>query len=272
MRKDIKKVICEKERKGDRGHGFHRNWKKMHRSRNAEDHEDVYMEEEFQPKHESLTKRLMGEKRQFSENLGAVRGLVRKALGKQWDDVYSELCKMVSPTGTNIERHVHQHLPDFIALKTRMNGDLIECYMFSDWTPVDTSHEFYVHPETRIVCQSGYTKKNRRTYWKDRVRALEQRFCRETADPTVKLFRIGGIWYRVLLGDSVLITEYTGVVRHNRIAKQIHATYDAYGVYYSESLVYGFKKEPKNKKALNKKELTEYGLDNVSNQAAAPLK
>lgn len=165
MRPDLAKVICEKERKGDRSYmGGTKGYDKDYQYRNAEDRED-YGDLEALPKHEGMTRRLRAYgTRNFSENLGAIRGLIHKHVGKNWDKLYSAICAQVSPTGTNIERHVHQHLEDFIFIQTRMGERGVEVHAFRTWEPLSTyggwrRADYYVHPVSRCIVRIKHTKK-----------------------------------------------------------------------------------------------------------------
>ena len=171
MRQDLAKVICEKERKGSRDYmGGTKGYEQEFRYRNREDRDEEYADLDCLPKQESMTRRLRaGGTRNFSENLGALRGLIAKNVGKNWDKLYSAICAQVSPTGTNLERHVHQHLPDFIYAKTRMGEHGVEVFTvpgsFDDgWEPITKIQSwrraaYYVHPVTRCIVKIKTTRK-----------------------------------------------------------------------------------------------------------------
>ncbi len=208
MRDDLKKVICEKERKGDRSYmGGVKGWEKDFRYRNRDDREEDFSDLDCLPKQESMTRRLAWNKRNFSENLGAIRGLIAKNVGKNWDKLFSAICKQVSPTGTNIERHVHQHIPDFIEAKTRMGEKGVEIHGYGDglrfgrspsWVPLaQLSYlraDYYVHPVTRCIVKFKHKKSDRARY-----RREPKAVTRIDLDELHQLHRIDNIWWVVTL-------------------------------------------------------------------------
>src|ERR1700677_2812836 len=110
MRTDIAKVICEDARRGSRDDSkmtarFKAAFKP---SRDNDDRHEDYNDLDCLPRTEGMQSRIKhnwGERRDFSENLGALRGLIVKNVGKNWDKIYSALCQLVKPNGINIHRH-----------------------------------------------------------------------------------------------------------------------------------------------------------------------
>jgi hypothetical protein len=159
MRQDLAKVICEDGRRGPRGYmGGNKGYARKRRYRVAEDRDRDYASLESMPGHESMTARLPNGGRWFSENLGALRGLIARSCGSKWDTLYSELCRLVSPVGTNVQRHVHQHLEDFIAIRTRIGEQGIEHCPTGAWAgvwrPLRDRHRrmaYFVHPLSRRI-------------------------------------------------------------------------------------------------------------------------
>jgi hypothetical protein len=157
MRQDLAKVICEDGRRGPRGDlGYQKAYERRYRYRTPEDRTEEYAELDALPSRQPVG-RPRGQRRGFSENLGPLRGLIARSRGKHWDRVYSELCRLVSPTGTNIERHVHQHLPDFIHTQTRLGEDGVEYFdRWGCWRPISDGRrwrrvDYFVHPVSRCV-------------------------------------------------------------------------------------------------------------------------
>ncbi len=171
------------------------------------DSDSEYPKLDCLPSGESMTKRLGYSQRSFSENLGALRGLIAKNVGKNWDKLYSQICRQVSPTGSNIERHVHQHLPDFIYMQTRVGPTgKIEVIQFrGDWGAIDEINfgrrEYYVHPKTRCIMRvkkSGGYKSDMRERRAQAVRDRQDVF-RATSDPMIQLHRLNGLWWAITL-------------------------------------------------------------------------
>ncbi len=219
MRNDIKKVICERERSGPRDYLIGPDYDKRHKSaRDMQNGEDEYPDLEDLPKQESMTARFGWDgMRDFSDRLGAIKGLVRKAEGKSWDKVYSQLCRQVSPTGTTTEQHVHQHLSQYICTKTRFdeNGD-VECLNWRGGTyvyPHQLSEDYYVHPKTRLVVKvkrrnGARGQKKRKAQHKARKQAESDAVFRYTSGDLVQLHKFKGTWCAVWLEPKYFRTEY----------------------------------------------------------------
>lgn len=159
MRHDIKKVICERER---RGHfeGPEKGYDRRSRSHNRDDHDEEFHQYDL-PKYESLTKRYGYNRKSFSDRLRAIEGFIRKNVGRHWDKVYSEVCQLAKPNGTNTHYHVHQHLEDFIEINTFIGDDSEIRYVtkgrFSFMRKEDNRiakcpKDFYVHPISKQIC------------------------------------------------------------------------------------------------------------------------
>lgn len=89
----------------------------------------------------------------FSDNLSPLRRWLRSKVGQSWDIVYSEICQKIE-TRTLCGRHLLVHLEEMVEDRVR----LIEGMPYSLKKGLDPivywgRGEFYVHPETRILCQ-----------------------------------------------------------------------------------------------------------------------
>jgi hypothetical protein len=279
MRADIAKVLCERERRGRRG-GKGKGYAKLLRSQNREDNEDVHSDLEYQPRQISHRRQKLiefYELRDFSDRLGALKGLVRKAEGQPWDKVYAGICAVVPPMGNVTERHVHTHLHQFIETETRLNeAGEVEVHTFSDsWQPLASAWaDYYVHPKTRLV-----TRIKRRSQRKDyRVEHAEMlaAYVRETQDPLVELHKVCGTWFSVTL--EFLPTAYDMAWRYDwrfldaydAVGCRMRQADPAYAEVCHAHLVAWREKRTgrkqlallKNKKALGTKELAALGLTN----------
>lgn len=98
----------------------------------------------------------------FGENLGYLRGFVHSSIGRNWDEVYSEIVRVLDRRSTTQE-HIFQHLFDYITVKTiRIDGEI---YKRSSWgeslLPISG---IYVDPETKIIMPAPVRVKEK-TYW-----------------------------------------------------------------------------------------------------------
>ncbi len=206
MRPDIHKVICERERRGSRDYNPGKDYDSRFRvsREHREDREEEYHELENLPKYESMQARFgYDDSRAFSDRLGAIKGLIRKSEGKNWDKIYSELCRHVSPTGTVVQQHVHQHLESYICRETRIgpDGD-VECLgTWDNWVaPHQIWPDYYVHPKTRCVTKvKGRPKNRRRGSRQEREAAERHARFRYSENPLVQYHKINGMWFLIQL-------------------------------------------------------------------------
>lgn len=201
MRPDINKVLCERQRGGSRDYmGSHKGYEKEYRF-NGEDRTE-FGDLDSLPSFESMTRRLGYDKRSFGENLGALKGWVRSMENKPWDKAYSELCRLCPPSGTNIQRHAHQHLDGYIERNTVIldNGKVGFNNKWSArglrplYQPIGESRcDFYVHPKTKCVCRVR-TQKISRKKWRDTLNQ-EMARCFRMPSKTEVIAKLKGIWY-----------------------------------------------------------------------------
>lgn len=279
MRADLNKVLCEHERRGSKDK-FH-NWRKKKKIRWNKDLEDSVTSKV------SLTKLYGWERKDFAENLGALRGQIKKAVGTKWDDFYSKLSK-VFPRNTTINDHIYVHLFQYIVTNTRLNvdGDVVTLldsmrwldgdYYNGRWIEINVSgYDFYVHPITNIICKTepknSYKerKKNREI---ERQKKAEQIYKKLGSQ---EFYNIKGIWYSfdiIPIPEHIKILGAFGLETKCDIRRSISASfYDRAGKksdknIFKEVLDYNCtynspeKKIGTNKKQLNKREIKKYGL------------
>lgn len=125
MRPDFGKVITERPRAGGNGHHDRKGYKK----RLQKDGLDAVQRE-------SIKERSGGTK-EFTDVLGPIKGFLRKATGRKWDDVYSEISKVLPASGGMSYTHARGHLFDYVELKTQViDGDIYDMRghkVYRDW-------------------------------------------------------------------------------------------------------------------------------------------
>jgi hypothetical protein len=95
----------------------------------------------------------------FNENLMPLWRFLRSQVGRCWDDVYSEIRATLSPAST-VQMHVVQHLKWQVVQKTFIGDDgKVWAYDAHEPNiclekPTTKKFPFYVHPVTRILCES----------------------------------------------------------------------------------------------------------------------
>lgn len=147
MRKDLNKLLCEEER-----YGSSRSFKEVRRKK-------VFQaDEEFAAGREGMKKRhvISGNEKMFGEHLNPLYGIVRKNVGRKWDDVYSELSEVFDFRSV-INDHILQHLWQYVERYAYVDDGVIMIrgrYSRSAEELELSSCEFYVHPVTGVLCKN----------------------------------------------------------------------------------------------------------------------
>lgn len=187
MRKDLNKLLCEEERNGSS-----RNFKEVRRARIFQ-----IEDEEFSAGRESMTKRyhVIGNNKNFGEHLTPLYGIVRKNVGRKWDDVYSELCEVFDMRSV-VNAHILQHLWFYVEryVYVDKDGELMVrgSWRFGAESLATSSCEYFIHPGTGILTKNEhyktYTQRNREG--KEKREAEKRKTC-IVISKTQELRRIG---------------------------------------------------------------------------------
>jgi hypothetical protein len=95
------------------------------------------------------------EPKSFTDSLGALRGNLRKAVGRRWDEIYSEFCRHHDRRGL-AGYHLWTHLMDEVKIRTFMQNGKV--YEFSGYPGPRPVNGFYVHPKTGILKYSPWPR------------------------------------------------------------------------------------------------------------------
>ena len=150
MREDMAKVIVERPRTGG------------HKNRKGRWQDCTEL-----PSQEGIHRRI-SDRKDLNENLAPLRRFLASQVGRPWDKVYAEICANLKPTST-VQQHVRAHLPDFVALKLRVNQ--VGVLEHQGWRGPDTKwyQPFYVDPRDGILKQTVSEKE-----WKRRAQQRKQ--------------------------------------------------------------------------------------------------
>lgn len=150
MRSDLNKLLCEHERYGSK-----RGYKEVRRDRNF----DLYDEDGPIGNREGMRWRYKfhWNEKEFGENLNPLYGIIRKNVGRKWDDIFSELCQ-VFDTRSVINRHILIHLDRMVEIKNVFFEDG-ELWIHSNYNGTrllkDDSVEYYVDPRDGILYRNA---------------------------------------------------------------------------------------------------------------------
>lgn len=197
MRSDFNRVLTEDPRRGSRT--------KFREYRRAKG--NAVFDDEFSGGKESMMKRrriAKGERKSFGDLLGPLEGWVFKQVGKNWDDVYSEVCRLFDRR-SQIKDHVHQHIfRDFVETNTKfIDGKVCVFDRWNGWVPIEKRfrRNFYVHPVTGVLCNAekqgepGSAKKAEA----EKQEHLNRVFRAHNKD--AHLYFEGGLWWVYFLAD-----------------------------------------------------------------------
>lgn len=183
MRKDISKILVERPRIGG-GFKYPKGWGRKSRGR-GEDRDDL-------PSKESIRRKWIASSTEkfLNENLRPLERFLEKQVGRPWDKVFSEICANLRVDNA-VQKHVRDHLPDFVTVTCRRVGRKIygRC---SSLTRELSNGELYVDPRTGIL------------------RRYEVQRTARKVEPTVvpidarsQLHKLEGIWYAIALERAV---------------------------------------------------------------------
>ena len=144
MRKDMAKVIVERERLGG---------KCSRKGSPARSLEDL-------PKKESM-KRPYKDTKSLNENLSPLKRFLNASVGRPWDKVYSEISKNLKVTSA-VQQHVRDHIPDFVEKNCQIESNgLVTAIGRYYGKPTELRHgQLYVCPKTRFL--KAYKKKKKK--------------------------------------------------------------------------------------------------------------
>lgn len=159
MRKDMFKVIVERERRGISwarvlGSGYRK-------AKNFKLTEDYEVLDDFcRTKLPMKATKLGYNCKQLNENLTPLRRFLHSRVGQNWDAVYSEICENINVNST-VQQHVLSHVEDFIEINTFIgdDGKIYSKGHHGHISPVDGPGHWgrysslYVDPTTKLICR-----------------------------------------------------------------------------------------------------------------------
>lgn len=166
MRSDLNKLLCEHERYGSK-----RGYKEVRRDRTF----DLYDEDGPIGNREGMRWRYKfhWNEKEFGENLNPLYGIIRKNVGRKWDDIFSELCQ-VFDTRSVINRHILIHLDGMVEINNIFFEDG-ELWIRSNYSGTrllkDDGTEYYVDPRDGVL----YRNEAYRSWGYNRRKIAEER-------------------------------------------------------------------------------------------------
>lgn len=249
MRKDLNKVLCERERHRSKSKfGDSRNQKEVTGKHRLGTEAWPFPGESTSPYPKKVgVSRPLKEKKKvwgkdLNENLNALWGFLRKSVGKNWDQVYSEICQTFDKRKV-VNQHILTHLFEAVEVQTRLQGNDV-CFLnvagrgnpasIGAWAALkDCRAQFYIHPVSKILMLN----KNRFSYSKmyekqaelnktdrDNHLVLLSKFNNQNGNGARYAIKINAIWYEISVikkpepvkrrkvdmktGETVYFTDY----------------------------------------------------------------
>ena len=173
----------------------------------------------------------------FTDVLGPVEGYLRKACGRPWNDVYSEICRTLGHCGWAVEHIIKDHIDVETCTFRATDGSIVACNKYGESVIDEQTYRvgsFYVEPETGILREGKGYRRYRYSKPEDPniISLGEQK----------ELRWIAGVWYYTEYREFEVTTVKTYSYSKRR---------------YSET---GIVREVSVKRQLGKKELKRYGL------------
>lgn len=272
MRADLNKQLCEEERHNSSDcYGNYRHDRRANEKYDDmydldnEDREDAY---QMSGARESMKQRykMHWHEKEFGEHLNPLYGQIRKAVGRKWDDFYSELSK-VFDTRSVINRHILLHLYDHIDVDGVFVGDDGELYSRNKYNQQayqigeDTS-QYYVDPRDGIIkINRKYKHYRTQRRQRDAEYVTEQQKVRRVVDDTTELHNLNGVWFEIKFR---VFKPQINVVWKNMTGPGYRYAYNEYVYPYLYDVLkketVSSNKVAVSKRTLSHKELKKHGL------------
>jgi hypothetical protein len=138
MRADMKKVLTERPRVNARYA-----YSDVRHQANHSDYDDL-------PNHQGM-RRPYHDAKEFSDLLGPLRGFLRHAVGRRWDDVWSEICQVVK-SGNTVDQHLRGHVLQDVDIHTKLiDGKVLA---MGEYRGPHEPYGLYVDPRDGILCDN----------------------------------------------------------------------------------------------------------------------
>jgi hypothetical protein len=202
MREDMFKVIVERPRmRIPQRNGSHYPRGQL-KNEFAHDFEDS-------PRRESYGSKRYAEK-WLNENLSPLKRYLRRQVGRNWDEVFSEISEHLRLDNT-VQRHVFEHIDGYVYMKTWLDHDgdiwgsdpLGRPVPINPQNPSSSSYAWhwdmlFVDPRTRLLRKCD-ERRSRPRLSQAKLSEQKNNPARRVLSDYVQLHRIGEIWFRVEL-------------------------------------------------------------------------
>jgi len=261
MRPDFDKLLTERARIGH-SMKYHKVRNKKNRKNDAE---NLPAKEGMKASHKKYGR----DWKYLNENLQPLVRFLNKQVGRPWNDVYSEIRKMMGKNPNAVKGHILQHLYGFggVRLHTVALGDKrLHSDQYLQGLELSDGELFV--DEAGIICR--YQRKVKKKSYNQLKQEKRMETIRDLPDGN-QLHKIKGIWYKVILlpilPKHIHLVKSTTVLFGKTYERTIEnvVVNDIFGVRGSRrDFVEKYNKEvyAASKQNLNKKDLLKYNISN----------
>lgn len=270
MRDDLTKQLCEHERHGSSwGFGEVRNTKfnDQYKSLYDVEEDDKIAVSATSACREGMKRRYGWNTKSFGEHLAPLYGAIRKAVGRKWDDFYSELSQAFdrrSVTGQHIFQHLFDRIPNPADTIITPDGEVAARRFYGGPYQLikGSVYEYYVDPRDGIIKANKHCFSYNQRQRERRVRATQEQLkvVRKLSD-TEEYRKDGDLWFHCTIqrnaGTSRI--EYEKATYSNRTIGRRVVDYPAMYCHWKRTFVYSAEVVVKKRQA-SSKEIKEHNL------------
>jgi hypothetical protein len=151
--------------------------------------------------------------KEFTDVISPLRGAIRKNLGRKWDAVFSEFCRVLDRRSLS-GYHIWTHLMQEVQTYTFLEKDVVmEQAPYSSTCRVVDG--FYVHPVTGILCHAQ--RESWKTRWRTKRAAMKPAQIPVPGMDGWNYQKINDLWFRF---KCVTHTDLSGKVTQVILAKR----------------------------------------------------
>jgi hypothetical protein len=196
--------------------------------------------------------------KELNEHLTPLRRFLEHSVGKRWNDVWSEICKIV-PADTAVLKHVRDHVKQYVFLDASFdkNGNVFDCR----YPTLDILYKFYVD-------KNGLLAKGQISSFKSEYKQLQQENLKHL-EKTVKIIHdkifchVDNVWFEIIEHYLCDANNYSGYFSKkkslvdNDIIAVLSKSLRLHGLLKYSQIIIGIKKKQAFKKQIKTYSLNE---------------
>lgn len=135
--------------------------------------------------------------KQLNENLAPLSRFLNSRVGRNWDDVYSEICENIRSTSA-VQHHVLEHVKTMVNICVTVNEDGSVISRGRYFQTIPYGWLFYVDSRTNILMRNhNYSTPSARNREYKNKREIERNSRERIMPDGTEVRKINGVWYEV---------------------------------------------------------------------------